>query len=141
MQQVPGSRRPEILWAMTDCRPVLFNNVVRARLADHTVDGAIEAAIARGRSRHVNQAWWVGPSSTPEGLGTRLLAHGFTASGVLPGMAIELSAFPATPAPVSDLEVREVTDADSLELWSHVCGSALRSRLSHCALRATRGTR
>ena len=104
----------EMLWAITDQRPALFNNVVRARLADRTVDSGIDAAVARGRSRHVNLMWWIGPSSTPAGLGSRLQAHGFADSGVLPGMALELGSLPLAPAPVPDLSVREVTDTGAL---------------------------
>jgi GNAT superfamily N-acetyltransferase len=115
---------PDMLWTITDVRSwPLFNSILCARLARHSADAAIEAAIQRARSRKVGLMWWVGPSTSPPDLSNRLQAHGFVSAGDVPGMAMDLRKLPPDSIMVEDLRIAEVKDASQLATWSHVCAA------------------
>jgi GNAT superfamily N-acetyltransferase len=98
----------------------MYNNVFRAQLAPDNIDAAIEAVIARCRSRNVPVAWHIGPATRPANLGSYLEAHGFTHTGESPGMAADLLALnEGLPAPPG-LTIEQVTDVETLKQFCHV---------------------
>jgi GNAT superfamily N-acetyltransferase len=108
---------PDMLWSITDVPFPLFNSVLRARLAPSCVDAAIEAAVARARSRSVPLLWWTGPATRPAGLGAQLQQHGLVHGGDLPGMAVDLLARADDRPTAADLVIEPVEDVESLQSW------------------------
>jgi hypothetical protein len=106
---------PDMLWTVTDIPFAMFNHVLRTQLELDNVDTAIEAAIARCRSRNVPMRWGVGPLTKPANLGKYLEAHGFTRTGEGPGMAVDLLALnEGLPAP-RGLIIEQVGDVETLK--------------------------
>jgi GNAT superfamily N-acetyltransferase len=108
---------PDMLWTITNIPFELCNNVFRAQLEPDNIDGAIEAAIARGRSRKVPILWWVGPATRPANLRRYLEAYGFTHAWEARGMAVDLLALnEGLPVPPG-LTIEQVGDGETLEQW------------------------
>jgi len=112
-----GQTSPRLMWSITDIPFPMFNNILGARLKVEDADKEIEAAIARGRARHVPLLWFTGPSTTPADLGLSLIAHGFTRDEDSPGMAADLFKLPETAPTVSGLTITAVTDLKSMQTW------------------------
>ena len=111
---------PDVVWTLTSIPFSVFNSVAGARLEPHAVDAAIEATIARCRSRGVPMLWTTGPSTRPANLGTYLQAHGFVTGGDRPGMAADLLALDeGLPAPPG-LVIERVRDLATLRHWCRV---------------------
>lgn len=108
---------PDMLRTVTDVPFPMFNSVFRAHLSNP--DTAIEAAIARCRSRDVPMMWWVGPSTRPAKLGVNLEASGFTGEEVV-GMAADLRSLPQEAPMPPDFVVERVTGVKALKKWCHV---------------------
>jgi ribosomal protein S18 acetylase RimI-like enzyme len=113
----------KMAWTMTDVAFPFFNNVFGASLTDDEVDNAVEAALARARSRNVPMFWWTGPTTRPRDLGEHLLAHGFVHAFEAPAMAVELKALPDSVVASDGLVIEEVLDLDTLKTWCSVMGS------------------
>lgn len=107
----------ELMTFFTGIPLPLFNGVVRARLAPDQVDQAIEAVIARGRSKGVPLSWATGPSTRPIDLGEALLAHGFAYTGDNAGMAVDLLALDEAQPIQGALEIERVADFERLQVW------------------------
>lgn len=116
---VEFNETPELMWSLTDIPFPLFNSVLKARLSADIADDAINAAIARCKSKNVPMLWWVGPSTRPPDLGSRLSVHGFLVSG-LPGMAIDLNSLPENLALPEGLVIRKVDSEAELANWCQV---------------------
>jgi GNAT superfamily N-acetyltransferase len=111
---------PDMLWSVTDIPFPLFNGVLRARLAASRIDAAIEAAVARCRSRKVPLLWWTGPATRPADLGARLMSHGFVHDADLPGMAVDLTVLGEAPPAPPGLEIERVSEPETLRTWCQV---------------------
>lgn len=109
---------PELLWWITDSHFSFSNMLLRANLAQETVDATIEAALVRARTRNVSLLWVVGPASQPSTLGQTLESYGF-APDDSPGMAVDLHAM-HEGRPVSGLVIERVRDEEALRRWCHV---------------------
>ena len=113
------SDTPELLWSMTNIPYPLFNSVMRARLPADKVDAAIDSTLAEYSSRHLPMMWWVGPSTQPEDLGSRLSERGFQVS-VNPGMAADLSSLPESYPVPEALRIKHVENEEELAIFSRV---------------------
>jgi GNAT superfamily N-acetyltransferase len=112
---------PDLMWGVTDIAFPLFNPVMGARLADDATDQVIAHAIERCKARNIAMLWWTGPTSRPLDLGDRLTAHGFKAGDAPPGMAADLHALNQPPTTPPGLSIRQVTDEETLKIWSKTC--------------------
>lgn len=108
---------PEMLWSITELPFSMFNAILRAQLLPGRVDAAIEAAIARGRSRNVPMMWWTGPATQPADLGASLQAHGWVHDGDSPGMAVDLWSVRADRPAVPGLVIEPVIGTEPLRTW------------------------
>ena len=114
---------PELLWLTTEIPFPLFNSILRPRLSLETMDDAINAAIARCKSKNVPMLWWTGPSTKPTVLGSRLSEHGFQTEE-LPGMAADLNSLPVKMGWPEDLVIERVESDEDLENWCRVLCTA-----------------
>lgn len=111
---------PDMLWTITDIPSSSFNNVFRAQLGPDNVEAAIEAVIARCRSRNVPMAWHVGPVTRPANLGEYLEAYGFSHTWEAPGMAVDLLALNEELEAAPGLTAEQVADVETLKQFCHV---------------------
>jgi GNAT superfamily N-acetyltransferase len=121
--RAPGAELYEgedLLRVVTGTSEPLFNGVFRASLPPGAVDGAIAGTLARVASRRVPMFWWVGPSTRPADLGTRLERQGFANAGNSPAMAVDLRALSEEPSRIPGLSVAPVGDLDELRRWARV---------------------
>jgi ribosomal protein S18 acetylase RimI-like enzyme len=110
----------DLLWTITSIPYGLFNSVLCARLEPEVVSAAIDAAVARAKSRQVPMRWRVGPLDTPPDLGQRLKVRGFAHVEDLPIMAVNVLQVLDTPPPPPDLVLEEVRDAAALTYWCEI---------------------
>jgi GNAT superfamily N-acetyltransferase len=110
---------PELLELITEIPFPLFNSVLRPRLSPETMDDAINATITRCKLKNVPMLWWIGPSSQPSDLGSRLESFGFQATEV-PGMAADLDSLPEKLELPRDFVVDKVKSNEDLEIWCRV---------------------
>jgi len=117
---------PDMLWTITNVPFPLFNSVFRARLELGNVDAIIEATLRRYKARNVPMLWWTGPATRPKNLGAYLEAHGLVheEGGDSPGMAVDLQSLNERSDRPSRLEIKLVSDAESLQKWSEVLTAA-----------------
>lgn len=108
---------PDLLWTITDIPFPMFNSGLRARFASNDVDAALEAVIARYRSRNVPILWWTGPHTTPTNLGARLEAHGFLHTEDAAGMAVDLQALNEDIPEPTGFTIEKVNDIAALRAW------------------------
>jgi GNAT superfamily N-acetyltransferase len=111
---------PDMLWTITDIPNSMFNKVFRAQLGPDNVDAAIEAVIARCRSRNVPVAWHVGPVTRPANLGEYLEAYGFTHTSEAPGMVVDLLALNEGLQEPPGLIIERVADVETLKQFCYV---------------------
>ncbi len=111
------------IWTLSERRFSLCNVVLEARF-EGDVDTSINRALAPFLGSNVNVMWKLGPSTTPSDLGDRLLNRGFLARPALRGMVLNLASLERgrVDSP-SGFEVREVTDARTLDLWRQAVSS------------------
>jgi ribosomal protein S18 acetylase RimI-like enzyme len=109
----------DVSWLRTGLSWGWSNSVAVARFEKSTADERIEAVLAPYRERQICLTWFVGPTSTPADLVDRLAARGLESSPAEPGMACELSDWPAPRAPV-ELTVERVVDGEAFHEWCNV---------------------
>lgn len=101
--------RDDGLWFASGVPMPPFNGVVSARLTEDDADEVIEEAVAYFGGRSLPFSWAVGPNTTPENLGERLVAHGFKGQEAQAGMAIDLETLPGSVPMPDGLEIERVS--------------------------------
>jgi len=110
---------PELLWTITEIPFSLFNSILRPRLSPDIVDDAIDAAIARCKSKNVPMIWFTGPSTKPADLGSRLLERGFR-HYESPGMAADLDSLPENLQLPQSFVIKRVDSDEDLRKWCQI---------------------
>lgn len=103
---------PDLLWTRTNIAQPLFNSIGRANLRDDSV-------ILELTSHDVPVLWWLGPSSRPADLASRLVQHGFAHAGDNPGMVAPLSRI-RHAKPIEGITIERVGDSTMLRAWNDV---------------------
>jgi GNAT superfamily N-acetyltransferase len=113
----------DVNWVITGIRFPPTNCAFHTNLKPENVDSTIEKFKARGIAKNMPLSWYIGPETRPVNFTESLTAHGFTSRGDGAGMAIDLLAMnESEPIPVG-LEIVEVKDKKTLEIWCHVAGA------------------
>ena len=105
----------EVVWVTSDAAYPYFNCVLRARFSPRTVDGRVEATLARFGSQPMT--WLVGPSTQPNDLGRYLIAHGLEHTKDETGMAADLLGLNEGFQAPDELVIRRVEDVETLGQW------------------------
>ena len=109
---------PPLTWVLTPIHHPFMSNVFRTDIPPAAADQTITDALAYFRSKDVTDvSWWVEPDSQPADLAERLMAHGLTYYGGVPGMAADLLALHEEERAPADLAIEAVTDQAGLSLW------------------------
>jgi ribosomal protein S18 acetylase RimI-like enzyme len=96
----------------------LFNGVLSLQAPGEDALQKIEQTLAWFASRQVDIiTWWLAPEPSTSPWQELLVQSGFGFDNHTPGMAVELSRLVEPPLPVG-LEVRQVTDLDTLRTWA-----------------------
>jgi ribosomal protein S18 acetylase RimI-like enzyme len=105
------------IYTITSVRSPIFNTIVRATFDPEGADESIDRTLLPFRERNVPAYWWVGRSSRPGDLGSRLTAHGLTTAFIAPAMAADLQRLPENISAPAGLVVEEVTHTRAFDQW------------------------
>jgi GNAT superfamily N-acetyltransferase len=107
---------PELLRIITGIPHPIMNGIFRTALSDLAAENDIEEAFQPFVKWKIPMVWWIGPSTEPADLGSRLTAMGLVHQDDSPGMAADLSTidFSAVPSP-RGLAIMEVLTDSQLE--------------------------
>jgi ribosomal protein S18 acetylase RimI-like enzyme len=111
---------PDIVYVVTNI-PVLSpvsSCILHAKFVHDDLDGRIDRALRAFAERRLPLIWNTGPATTPRELPAYLLAHGLTLLLEPAGMAANLDAIATSLNAPAELEIRPVTDAESLRQWA-----------------------
>jgi ribosomal protein S18 acetylase RimI-like enzyme len=111
----------QILRAYAGVPDFMFNVAISARMREDRIESVYKETVEYFRTKGEPWAWLVGPSAEPRDLGKRLLALGLVQEPGLPvirGMALDLSALDARPAPPEGFSYRRAEDEESLRLFA-----------------------
>jgi len=98
-----------------------FNGVLSSHPPDENDEAFIEETLRYFRSKNVGAfTWWMEPQVRASDWESLLSKHGFGFSDATPGMAADLQALTESIQTVDGLEVRAVTDEESLRMWARV---------------------
>jgi GNAT superfamily N-acetyltransferase len=98
-----------------------FNGVLSSKPPEENDDAFIEETIQYFRSKKVGAfTWWMEPHLAASAWESALSKHGFGFSDDTPGMAADLQTLNESMQTVDGLEVRAVTDEESLRMWARV---------------------
>jgi ribosomal protein S18 acetylase RimI-like enzyme len=98
-----------------------FNGVLSTEPFEETDAGFIEETVQYFRDRGVHTfTWWMDPPVAVPDWEPALAKYGFGLSKDTPGMAVDLHALAGSAASVDGLEIRVVTDEESLRTWAQI---------------------
>jgi len=98
-----------------------FTGVLSSDLPKKGDETFIAEVIEHFRQKGVNAfTWWLEPHLRPSDWDSILAAHGFGFSDDTPGMAVDLQGLNEALPAVKGLEIRTVTDDESLRTWIKV---------------------
>ena len=124
---IPGaqaSRHVDHIAAITGIPQPSLNVVMRANLDEPTILTRIEEIMVPFKDRRVPMLWWIFPGTKPLKLGEYLIQSGLLASGIEPGMAIELDQLPTDVIYPAGFSIEEVASDESLQEWISVSARA-----------------
>jgi len=101
-----------------------FNGVVHTQLQPEQIDNTIITTLDYFRTKQLPMLWWTGTGTQPADLAKHLAAHGLNSLGVLPVMAIDLSALPEQKSSTDNLSIIPVRDQQSLRHWVEIAAIA-----------------
>jgi len=113
---------PELVCVFTTI-PVLSpvcSCIFRARFALDETERRIDWALSQFAERSLPVIWNTGPSTRPRELPQYLVAQGLTPILEPAGMAANLHTLNTQPSAPAELEIRLVSDADTLKHWAEV---------------------
>lgn len=105
---------PEMIRIESDIRFPIFNSVLRTRVSPERVDRTVRGVIDRAQSLNVPLIWWIGPSSEPAGLGSRLGEMGFNSMGRATGMAMDLDTLEVVEVEDESIQITPVLNHEDL---------------------------
>lgn len=118
---------PELLRYVSGIPIPEYNGVIRARFAPglppEKLAARIAAAITPFAARRQPFFWWIGPTTQPADLGSRLAAAGFSQAGDGPGMAADLHALREDGPVPPGLEIVRVGENGTLRHWVETAGA------------------
>jgi ribosomal protein S18 acetylase RimI-like enzyme len=98
-----------------------FNGVLSSQASEEEDAAFIEETIQYFRRKAIGAfTWWMEPHLKPSDWEPVLSKHGFGFSNDTPGMAADLQALNEPVQTMDRIEVRAVTDEDSLRTWAHL---------------------
>jgi len=98
-----------------------FTGALSSELPVDGDDAFIVEVIEHFRHKGVNAfTWWLEPHLQPADWQSVLAVHGFGFSNDTPGMAVDLQALNESMPAVNGLEIRAVTDEESLRIWTKI---------------------
>jgi ribosomal protein S18 acetylase RimI-like enzyme len=98
-----------------------FNGVLSTKPYEASDNTFIEATIQYFRDKGVlTFTWWMDPPLQSPDWKTALSKHGFSFSDDTPGMAVDLHTLNTSQPPVDGLEIRIVTDEESLRTFTNI---------------------
>lgn len=105
------------IYTITSVRSPIFNNILRATFDPERAEESIDQTLLPFRERNVPAYWWVGRSSRPGDLGSRLTAYGLTTAFIALAMAADLQRLPEDISSPAGLVVEEVTHSREFDQW------------------------
>lgn len=118
MGEIKINDPPGVIRSITDVRVAIFNSIMNTQLTAGNVEATIRRIVDDAQSRDVPILWWIGPSTRPKDLRTRLEKSGFTIVDDGPGMAIALEELKESLAGPEGLSIQPAQDEDSWREWS-----------------------
>lgn len=124
---IPGAqayRNIDHIAAITGIPQPSLNVVMRANLDEATILSRIEEIMVPFKDRKVPMLWWIFPGTQPLKLGEYLIQSGLLASGIEPGMVMDLNQLPTEVIYPTGFSVEEVTSDESLQEWINISARA-----------------
>jgi len=110
-------RDEDRIWTLSRRRFSLCNVLLEANFDSAGIAAQIDRAVAPYLKSRVNVMWKLGPSTQPSNLGDHLVEGGFSVRPGLRGMALDLTGLASSQGRPPGLDVREVVDSGTLDLW------------------------
>jgi GNAT superfamily N-acetyltransferase len=89
----------DLKWVLSGMDSPYLNAVKLAHFDSDDLEAGVDSVLAPFEARGLPLSWWVGPASCPANLGAALEARGFTHEDTIPGMALDLDRWAASPPP------------------------------------------
>lgn len=100
-----------------------FNNVIYSKYSVTEASSKIAAILDKFLKWNTPLTWFITSSSEPHNLGKLLAENGFMILDALSGMLLCLNDLPKAFIPEHQIEIREVSDLDTLLIWAEVLAS------------------
>ena len=117
-------RAGDAVWFHSGIPHPFFNGVPRATFSSNeAVEQVVNGLAARIAATGAPAFWWVGPFSSPDGIGARLEASGIRRVGSVPAMAIDLTRLGAAEPLPAGLSIERVESAAQQSVWGRTAAT------------------